>query len=87
MKLNTYKTGFVLGLLFSGVHVVWSLLVILGWAQPLLNFIFWAHMVASPFSVTGFELTNALTLIVVTFAVGFIVGKAFALIWNSVYKK
>jgi len=86
MKLDVYKTAMTVGLFFSGVHVVWSLLVILNWGQPLLNFIFWAHMIENPYIVTGFDLTRSLTLIVVTFAVGFVLGKVFALIWNKMHK-
>lgn len=87
MKLDIYKTAMTVGLFFSGAHVVWSLLILFGWAQPLLNFIFWAHMVENPYTVVGFDLTKTLTLIVVTFAVGFVVGKVFAWIWNKMHAK
>lgn len=86
MKLNPYKTGLTVGLFVSGLHMGWVLLIVLGWAQPLVNFIFWAHMVTNPIAVTGFDLTNALTLVIVTFLVGFIFGKVFALVWNKVQK-
>lgn len=87
MKLDIYKTALTVGFFFSGVHIIWSLLVLLGWAQALLNFIFWAHMIENPYTVTGFDFTRALTLIIVTFIVGAGVGKIFALIWNKVHKK
>jgi len=86
MKLDIYKTALTFGFFLSGVHVIWSVLVLLGWAQPLLDFVFWAHMIANPYTVTGFDITSALTLIVVTFGVGFVVGKIFAYIWNKVHK-
>jgi hypothetical protein len=85
-KLNQQKTALTLGLLFSGVHVAWGLLVLIGLAQPLMDFIFWAHMVANPYQVTGFTLTQALVLVVVTFGTGFIGGWVFSWIWNRLVK-
>ena len=87
MKLHPQKVALVLGFFVSLVHVVWSLLILLGWAQPLMDFIFWAHMIDNPYHVTGFTLTQSLTLIVVTFVVGYIVGFVFAKIWNTLHNK
>jgi len=39
------KVGLVIGALIGGWHVVWALLVLIGWEQPILDFIFWAHMI------------------------------------------
>lgn len=86
-ELNEKKIALTLGLFLGGWHLIWSLLIVLGLAQPLLNFIFWAHMITNPYQVTGFVLTQSLILIAVTFTVGYIGGLVFAKISNKVHKK
>lgn len=86
MKLNPSKVALTLGVLVGGLHLGWSALVALGLAQGLLDFIFWAHMIANPYQVTGFDITRAGVLVVVTFGVGYGVGYLFAHVWNKVGK-
>ena len=84
--LNANKAGLVLGIAISGFHLVWSIIVALGWGQPLVDFILWAHMVHVQYVVGPFDLTACITLLVFTFVVGYVVGFAFAKIWNKVHK-
>ena len=84
--LNPIKTGLALGGLVGGIHLVWSLLVVLNWAQWLVNFSQWAHMISVPVVVKSFDLTAAITVIVVAAVVGYVVGYAFARIWNQVHR-
>lgn len=86
-ELNENKVALTFGLFIGGWHLVWSLLIVLGFAQPLLNFIFWLHMLANPYQVTGFVLTQSIILIAVTFTVGYIGGFIFAKVWNKVHKE
>lgn len=85
-ELNTQKVALVFGFFLGGWHVLWSLLILLSFAQPLMDFIFWAHMIANPYHVTGFTLTQAVTLILVTFAVGYVLGWVFAWLWNKLHR-
>jgi hypothetical protein len=39
------QDGLVIGVLIGGWHLVWTALVAAGWAQSLISFIFWAHMI------------------------------------------
>jgi hypothetical protein len=84
--LNPTKTGLTLGGLVGGLHVAWSILVAFGWAQALVNFSFWAHMVSLPLVVKTFDLSTAVTLVVVVTIIGYVVGHIFALIWNRVHR-
>lgn len=83
--LNPTKTGLALGGLVGGLHLVWSVLVALGWAQALVNFSLWAHMVSTPFAVKTFDLSTAVTLVAAAAIVGYVVGHVFAFIWNRVH--
>lgn len=86
MKLDANKVGLVLGLMVGGAHLLWAVLVAIGWGQPLLNFIFWLHLLSNPYQVAPFDITAATLLVIITFAVGYIVGWIFATLWNKIYK-
>jgi len=84
--LNPSKVAVAFGILFGGWHVMWSLLIVLGWAQPILDFVFWAHMLSQPFVVQAFDFTAAVTLIILTTAIGYVAGYFFALVWNRAHR-
>jgi hypothetical protein len=86
MNVNTNKVGLVFAALLGGWHVIWSVLVLLGWAQALYDFILWAHMVHLQITIGPFDASAALTLIVVTTAVGYIFGSVGACVWNKIHK-
>ncbi len=86
MKLNPNKTGLALGGLFALSHAGWSVLVAIGLAQALLDFVYSIHFLSNPFVVEAFSLTTALTLVVFTAVVGYVFGWVFALIWNKLHK-
>ena len=35
------QVGLLFGLFISGWHILWVLLVLIGWSQPLMDFVFW----------------------------------------------
>jgi hypothetical protein len=75
----------VVGSLIGGCHVLWVLLIITGWAQPILDFVFWAHMIQPVYVVKGFDLPAALTLIGVTSLSGYAFGVAGAALWKKLH--
>lgn len=85
-ELNVNKVALSVGFFIGGWHVVWSILVALGWAQAVINFIFGLHMLSVPVQVQPFNITTAGLLVVVTFTVGYVGGKIFATVWNTVHK-
>ena len=87
MKIDKNKTGLTFGFLISFMHLLWIVLVVLGVAQTLLNFILNVHMVNAPITVMSFDLVKALKLIVVTFAVGYLFGWFMAFFWNKCFKE
>ena len=84
--INVGKAGLVLGALLGAWHLCWSVLVALKLAQPVVDFILWIHFIKPIYVIEPFEITRAAVLFVVTSAVGFVFGSAFALIWNAVHK-
>lgn len=86
-SLNANKAGLALGGLFGFLHLLWSVLIAAGWAEPLMDLVFGLHMIQPVFVVEPFSLPMAISLVVVTTLVGYLVGFAFATIWNLVEKK
>ena len=84
--VNPNKVGLVFGLLIGGWHLFWALLVLVGGAQQLLDFVFWAHMIQPPYSIRPFDPKAAITLITITFLIGYAFGFIGALIWTRVHQ-
>lgn len=84
-KLNPRKVGLTVGA-FAGIwHLVWSILVALGWAEPLLNFVTSMHFLQNVHHVAEFNIGTALGLIVLASLVGYVAGMVFALVWNRLH--
>lgn len=83
---NPNKVGLVFGALLGGFHLVWSLLVLLGIAQSIYDFILWAHMIHLEITIGPFDLTATITLIIFTSIMGYIIGNIGARIWNRIHR-
>ena len=83
---NPKKVGLVFGAMAGGLHLLWATLIFVGLAQPLINFILWAHMINPFFVVQAFDISTAVTLIVMTSLIGYIIGYVVGVIWNKVHK-
>lgn len=84
---SPHRLGLVLAMFIGGWHIIWSLLVLLGWAQPLINFIFWLHFITPPYQVGAFVVWRAIVLIAVTTTVGYVFGRVIGAIWNWVHER
>jgi hypothetical protein len=87
MEINKNKTGLTFGFLISSMHFFWSILVVFGIAQIMLDFVLNIHMLDMPVIVMPFSLIKALELIVVTFIVGYVFGYLMAFFWNKCFKE
>ncbi|OHA61621.1 MAG: hypothetical protein A2556_00810 [Candidatus Vogelbacteria bacterium RIFOXYD2_FULL_44_9] len=86
MQINKNKTGLTFACLFGWMHLVWGVVVALGLGQVFLNFIFGLHMLNVPIIVMPFDLVKAVTLVIVTFVVGYFFGWFMAFFWNKCFK-
>lgn len=83
---NSNKVGVVVGALVAGWHLLWSLLVLIGCAQPIIDFIFWAHMIKPVYVVKPFDPVAAVTLMMITGVIGYVFGFVGAIIWNRLHQ-
>lgn len=84
--MNTHKVALALGF-FAGLwHLAWSVLIAIGWAGPLLDFVFRMHSLNNPYIVQPFDLGRSIALVLITFVIGYGVGTVFATIWKSIHR-
>ena len=84
--VNVQHAGVVTGLVLGGWHVLWSAIVASGWAQSLVDFVFWMHFIKPVYVVEQFEPMRALILIAVTALIGYVIGSVFAFVWNHFHR-
>lgn len=86
MHVNPKKVAMVGAIVLGGWHLVWSLLVALNWAQTLVDFSMWAHMVHMAVLIGPFDVSAAATVVVIASIVGYCIGYMFATVWNKVHR-
>ena len=84
MTVNPIRIGFVLGLFLALFHAAWAVLVAAAMAQPLMDFIFWAHFITPPYHIEPFAMGRAAALVTFVFAVGMACGAVGGWLWNRV---
>lgn len=84
--IGVKKTGLVIALVLGGMHLGWALLVAVGVAQVVSNFLFRLHFIQPVFVIHPFEPLRALGLVLLSAAIGYCIGVMIALIWNSLHR-
>lgn len=84
--MSPKKVALVSGSFFSLVHLVWGVLIAVGFAQSWMDFVYNLHSLNNPFTVMPFDLMRTLGLVIMTFLVGYIFGYVFAMLWNKLHK-
>ncbi|MBW3004673.1 hypothetical protein KY310_02490 [Candidatus Woesearchaeota archaeon] len=85
--MNTNKVGLTLGSLVGLVHLIWAVMVKLGFGQGFLNWALKLHFISSPMAVTPFTIGNAIFLVILAFVGGYVLGWLFAAFYNYYDKK
>ena len=86
-QLAALKSMFLGAALLSSLHFAWLVLVYMGIAQVVMDFIFKIHMLNSPLQVQPFEWSYAFILIAITFSVGAIYGWLYSVIQKLVNQR
>ncbi len=86
ITINPTKSGLALGVLLGLCHAFWAALVAFGWAQAIINFVFWIHFIKPIYVIEPFNIGLALALVSATTTIGFAIGYIFALIWNLFHR-
>ena len=79
------KAGLLFAALIGGWHCIWIALVAAGLAQPILDFVFWAHMIRRIYIVESFDPVAAVTLILLTTITSYVIGYSAGIIWNRLH--
>ena len=85
-RLAVVKVGLVFATVLSALHLCWSIMVALKWAQPVIDFVFWLRFMKPIVMIESFEVTRAAMLVGMTAGTGFLIGSVFALAWNALHK-
>lgn len=83
MRVTPVRLGLAFGFLLGIMHALWAMLVALGLAQPLMDFIFWAHFITPPYHIEPFAPMQAAILVAFVFAAGFCFGAIGGVLWNK----
>ena len=81
-RINPHAVGLVFGSFLALWHAVWSVLVLIGAAQPITDFIFRLHMITPPWQIGPFQLGMAVGLVTVTAIIGYVSGFIAGSLWN-----
>ena len=80
--LSKNKVGMTVGIYVAVWHALWSLLVGVGVAQEMLDWVLPLHFVGLAVPITAFSWINALILTIAAFIGGYLMGWLFAALWN-----
>ena len=80
--INRHKLGLVFASFMAASHLLWSWLVLTGMAQTVISWIFRLHFIEPVYQIMPFDLGVALTLVLLTAAIGYVSGWVLAALWN-----
>jgi hypothetical protein len=80
--LNPSRAAVSVGTVLGAWHLMWVILVAVGGAKAVMDFVLSLHFIQLDYRLAPFALSTAITLVGLTFAIGAVMGLVFALVWN-----
>uniref|UniRef100_A0A7C4RAQ2 DUF3566 domain-containing protein n=1 Tax=candidate division CPR3 bacterium TaxID=2268181 RepID=A0A7C4RAQ2_UNCC3 len=71
---ESQSMGLMMGLVLSGIHLGWLILVLTNGAKPLMDWVLGLHMIEISYTINPFSFGNAFMLLVLTFVIGYAGG-------------
>ena len=86
-KLDREKTGLVFGSFLAVIHAAWALAVAVmpRAMQSFFDWVFGLHFLEPIYTITVFNLIDAIMLVALTFVAGYVLGYVFAWVHNSLH--
>lgn len=84
--LEPKKVALAVGLMSGVVHIVWSVVVLVGLGQSWVNFVTGMHFVSTTMTVLPFNFVTAVEVTAIAIVMAYVGGFVFATIWNKVQK-
>ncbi len=85
-QVSAHKVGLVFGGMLAIGHAIWSIMVFMGIAKLFLDWILGLHFLNFQYSINSFAIFTALTLVIVTGVIGYIVGYVCGRLWNLAHR-
>lgn len=82
LAINPVKAGLAFGVVMGLFHLGWAVLVAIGLAQAVIDFVLRLHFIQPFIRLQAFDLSTAAALVGFTALVGFVIGAGLALVWN-----
>ena len=83
--VNQHKLGLLFGAFMGALHVEWVGLVLIGWAKPLLDWVFRLHFIDASVTILPFSIGSAIALVIATSVVSYASGWILGFIWNGLH--
>lgn len=83
MELNKNKVGLSLGILSLAGHGVWMIMIAIGFAERILSWWKAYHFISPTYTLLEFNFFTSILGLVGAFVTAFVVGWAFAFIYNK----
>ena len=80
--LNVKQSAMAFGTIFFIIHLVWVIIVALGFGQSVFDWLSSTHFLKDFHEIASFDLVTAIVLLVRAYIAGLVFGWLLAICWN-----